>query len=103
MFYFTLGGGGGGGLDSPSVVGDVLARCCDVIAEIVCFSTGTRSSQQHLFNKKCFGITGPWCFIQSLNNGCEPSGKMMIQMTIYCTCSQKRQELIQALFNCLAN
>ena len=29
-----------------------------------------------------FGIAGPWCFVRSLNDDCEPSGKV-IQMTFY--------------------
>ena len=29
-----------------------------------------------------YGISGPWCFVQSLNEDCEPSGKV-IQMAFY--------------------
>ena len=60
-------------------------RCCSVTTEIIFIVLPALVSTAfvlppYLHNR--YGIAGPWCFVQSLNSDCEPTGKAT-QMAFY--------------------
>ena len=53
------------------------SRCCGVIVEIIYTLLPLLISTAFAlfpYIKKNYGIAGPWCWVQSLNGNCEPSG-----------------------------
>ena len=56
-----------------------------IVREIVFFSLPVVVSTAYAlppYEKRSYGIAGPWCFVRSLNNDCEPIGKN-IQLAFY--------------------
>ena len=60
-------------------------RCCGVTAEIVYVFLPVLISTAFAlppYIQDKYGVAGPWCFVRSLNDDCEPKG-FAIQMTFY--------------------
>ena len=60
-------------------------RCCSVTAEIVYVFLPVLISMAFAlppYIQGQYGVAGPWCFVRSLNDDCEPKG-LAIQMTFY--------------------
>lgn len=65
--------------------GMVYTRCRNVVVEVIYISIPVLVSTAFAlppFLQQKYGIAGPWCFVRSLNDACEPSG-YSTQMTFY--------------------
>ena len=63
----------------------VGSRCCGVAIEIIYVALSLLISTTFAlvpYVKKSYGVAGPWCWVRSLNENCEPSG-FLTQMIFF--------------------
>ena len=73
------------GSSSPPQCRFIRSKCYSVTLEIVYIALPVSISTSFAvfpYVKKSYGVAGPWCWIRSLNDQCEPSG-FVTQMAFY--------------------